>query len=48
MVVHGGTNSIVMFDGTVTDQSAEDIANELLDMGGTCREFSVGKIIFRG
>ena len=48
VVVHGGTNSILMFDGTVTDQSAEDIANELLDMGGTCREFSVGKIIFSG
>ncbi len=37
-----------MYDGSVSRQSGEDIANELLDMGKTCREFGVEKILFSG
>ena len=32
----------------MSEQTAEEIADEILCMGKTCREFYVGKIIFSG
>ena len=48
VVVHGGTNNILQYDGSVSSESAGDIVAELLDMGQTSREFGIERIIFSG
>ena len=48
VVVHGGTNNMCNIEGRLADQSAESIADELISMGDSCKEFGVTKIVFCG
>ena len=48
MYQHGGTNNSFKYDGTLSDQTARDIAKKVLDMGESCREFGVYDISFSG
>ena len=48
VVVHGGTNDLCRYNGSISEQSAEDIASDILRMGDTCEEFHVGRIVFSG